>query len=353
MFVKDGIRIGIVVLGGALAACSSMKEKPAAPVTASESPAVTPAELNSEPDLEKMAKERAARGETARKEDAPKAGTTIAGADTSGGALVPVPADLEVRKLATEQAADYTQALALMKAGRLDESYALFDYILSRTDSLSGPLLNQAIIRMRQSKYADATLLLKKAQTINSKNPYAFSLMGYAEKQQGHFKAAREAYEQALALAPKYGKAQFNLAVLADLYLQDLPLALEHYQAYQALQAKPDPTVAKWIIDLQKRTGVYKAPEKARSEEITEDTPPPAPQTGDQAATPAPSGDATPATPATPEAQPAQAQTVTPAAKPKGSRKAHAKAAAQPPATATATSAPEPSATTAPQGTQP
>ena len=68
MFVKDGIRIGIVVLGGALAACSSMKEKPAAPVTASESPAVTPAELNSEPDLEKMAKERAAQRQAAEAE---------------------------------------------------------------------------------------------------------------------------------------------------------------------------------------------------------------------------------------------------------------------------------------------
>jgi hypothetical protein len=44
--------------------------------------------------------------------------------------------------------------------------------------------------------------------------------------------------------------------------LQDLPLALKHYEAYQGTQSTPDSTVAKWVIDLQKRTGVYKAPAK-------------------------------------------------------------------------------------------
>jgi hypothetical protein len=78
-----------------------------------------------------------------------------------------------------------------------------------------------------------------------------------------------------LALSPNYAKAHFNLGVLAELYLQDLPLALTHYEAYQNTQTEADSTVAKWVIDLQKRTGVYKAP--VRKPAVTEaiiETPP-------------------------------------------------------------------------------
>ncbi len=76
-------------------------------------------------------------------------------------------------------------------------------------------------------------------------------------------------------MSPNYAKAHFNFGVLAELYLQDLPLALSHYEAYQNTQTEADSTVAKWVIDLQKRTGVYKAP--VRKPAVTEaiiETPP-------------------------------------------------------------------------------
>ncbi len=69
-------------------------------------------------------------------------------------------------------------------------------------------------------------------------------------------------------MSPNYAKAHFNLGILAELYLQDLPLALTHYEAYQSTQTQANNTVAKWVIDLQKRTGVYKAP--VRQPAVTE-----------------------------------------------------------------------------------
>jgi tetratricopeptide (TPR) repeat protein len=117
-----------------------------------------------------------------------------------------------------------------------------------------------AAILLKQEKYAEAEKQLRDALAINAKNPYANNLLGIALREQGKFKEAKAAYEAALALDPNYAKAHFNLGVLADLYMQDLPTALSHYERYQGLQSKPDPAVANWIVDLQKRTGVYKAP---------------------------------------------------------------------------------------------
>ena len=50
-----------------------------------------------------------------------------------------------------------------------------------------------------------------------------------------------------------YARAHFNLGVLAELYMQDLNLALNHFRLYQGLQKQADQTVANWIIDLERR----------------------------------------------------------------------------------------------------
>lgn len=311
-----------LLLGSLLAACTSAPKKPVEPNLATAVSSTNAAE-NTEPDLEKLAKERAAQGGGVKKEDIKE--TTKAATDTSQEPELP-PVSEEQKKLAAPVLADYQKALELMKARQFDQAYALFDEIQSKTPMLLGPVLNQALIRIQQKNFKEAELILQKAGGINEKNPYIYNLQGYILRQQGKFADARSAYEKALAISPKYAKAHFNLGVLADLYLQDLPLALQHYEAYQGLQGTPDVTVGKWIVDLQKRTGVYKAPAKpVKTEEVTvEETPAAAadantaavpPANGDNqtapAATTAPAADttapepaATPA-PTTPAAQPA------------------------------------------------
>jgi tetratricopeptide (TPR) repeat protein len=155
-----------------------------------------------------------------------------------------------------------------------------------------------AAILLKQEKYAEAEKQLRDALAINAKNPYANNLLGIALREQGKFKEAKAAYEAALTLDPNYAKAHFNLGVLADLYMQDLPTALGHYERYQGLQSKPDPAVATWIVDLQKRTGVYKAPPRPAAPVVSApegegsagDATSQAPASGAEAAAPAPAG---------------------------------------------------------------
>ncbi len=279
-----------LMLGSLLAACSSAPQKP---TTIDASAAATSSAESNEPDLEKIAKERAAQGLVKAKE-APKEKQTSS-IDTSPEIVLPE-ASAELKALAAPVLADYQKAIVLMKAQQLNDAYALFDDIQGKTPMFSGPVLNQAMIRIRQQNYKEAELLLKRAIGINEKNPFTYNLQGLVYRQQGRFADSRAAYEKALTISPNYAKAHFNLAVLADLYLQDLPFALQHYEAYQALQTTPDTTAAKWIVDLQKRTGVYKPPVKpAPVEDVTvEETPVAVPADG--AATP--NADAANASPA-------------------------------------------------------
>lgn len=231
-----------------LGACSSAPKAP---------PEAALPESN-EPDLVAQLRERMAAGNLQRKTKVEEPGSTAATGDTSSAPKVSIDPALQLAAQAV--APDYARATGLMQAGSDAEALVLLRDIATRAPQLAGPVLNQAVILLRQNKFAEAEATLRGVLKTSPKSPFAHNLLGIALRQQGKFAEAKAAYQAALALDPDYARAHFNLGVLLDLYLQELPQALSHYERYQALQAKPDPAVTNWIIDLQKRTGVYKAP---------------------------------------------------------------------------------------------
>lgn len=233
-------------------ACSTAPKRPV-----SETPA---GPESNEPDLVAQLRERMAAGQLKSKAKPAQAGNTAATADTSSAPKVTI--DPVKQQAAMAIAPDYARAIGLMQAGNDAEALALFQGMAAKAPQFAGPQLNQGLILLRQEKYADAETALRAALKANPKSPYAHNLLGIALRQQGKFADAKAAYEAALAQDPSYARAHFNLGVLLDMYMQDLPAALAHYERYQALQSKPDTAVANWITDLQKRTGVYKAPPK-------------------------------------------------------------------------------------------
>lgn len=187
-----------------------------------------------------------------------------------------VPATAEVQAQAPAALNDYFTAISLMRQNKLDDALIVLQGISGQYPQLSGPLVNEGLIYLRQERWMEAIDMFDRALKINVQNPYAWNLRGVALREVGHFAEARASYQRALDLDPKYAKAHFNMGVLADIYLQDLPVALRHYEQYQSLQKKPDQAVGNWIADLRNRTGI--APP---------DAPPPAPA-GDAAGAPAP-----------------------------------------------------------------
>lgn len=176
-----------------------------------------------------------------------------AAADSDAIHIPPVPHDPKVEKYAKQAMAEYARALQARMAGKDKEALVMFRSLAERFPQLSGPQLNVGLIYMEQQDYAKAQQAFEKSLAINDSNPYAHNGLGLALREQGQFDNARIHYERALVLDPKYARAHFNLAVLAELYLQDLHLALEHFQAYQNLQKVPDDNVANWLVDLQRR----------------------------------------------------------------------------------------------------
>lgn len=149
----------------------------------------------------------------------------------------------------------YTQAMTALKAGNEDQALALLRDISNTHPNLSGPLLNQAILLRKKGRLKEAQELLKKSMTSQTQNPRVFNEMGVVSRELGNFNQAKSAYETAIRLAPGYDRAHYNLAVLADLYLNDPALAIKEFEMYQSLQDKRDKKVDGWLKELKRRAG--------------------------------------------------------------------------------------------------
>jgi cellulose synthase operon protein C len=80
--------------------------------------------------------------------------------------------------------------------------------------------------------------------------------LGIAERQQGRFDDARQAYEAAIAADAKAALPHLNLAILYDLYLGDVAKAQELYQRTAELSPGDAQQLNRWLAELKTRKPV-------------------------------------------------------------------------------------------------
>lgn len=192
------------------------------------------------------------------------AGCSLAGGERPAGnaSAVAVPGPTP------ELMADYSAALAIVQSGDDAAAESALQAFSAEHPELAGPLLNLALLRMRQGDETAARDYFTKAGAVCTSCAPVWNGLGVLYRQQGQFREAEQAYLKAITLEPGYALAYYNLAILYDLYVQRPELALENYQQYLSLE--PDDGTAeveRWIADLRRR--VSATPTTARAEGAT------------------------------------------------------------------------------------
>ena len=132
----------------------------------------------------------------------------------------------------------------------------LFKTLTEEDKSLSGPWIGLGDVALEQKQYDQAVTHYAKAIELNSKNVNAYMRLAKAQRMQGNFLHAQNTYAKSLALWPDFPEAHLNLAVLYDIYLNHPLRAQKHMEAYQFLTQGENKDVAKWLAEIQQRTGV-------------------------------------------------------------------------------------------------
>jgi Flp pilus assembly protein TadD len=160
----------------------------------------------------------------------------------------------EEARISGDVRSDYDRALDLLGSGQVEEGMALLETVADNSPQLSAPRIDLAIAYHNQGDLETAEQHLKKALEVNPDHPIAHNELGIIYRKTARFNEARRSYEAALAVYPGYHYARRNLAVLCDLYLDDLGCARENYEAYMAT-VHSDEEASLWLRNVRFRMG--------------------------------------------------------------------------------------------------
>ncbi|NQD38338.1 tetratricopeptide repeat protein [Permianibacter sp. IMCC34836] len=143
-------------------------------------------------------------------------------------------------------------AAQLLMAGQKDKALAKYTAVQQAAPQHVSAWLNAALIKREQKKLDEALALIESALKQRPNEARALTLKGVVLREQGKIADAKAAYLAAIKADESYAPAHRNLAVLADLYLDDPVLALQHMERYAALVGD-DKQVNSWVSELRRR----------------------------------------------------------------------------------------------------
>jgi Flp pilus assembly protein TadD len=160
---------------------------------------------------------------------------------------------------ADEETNLYRDAITALNNSEYDRAEAELRKITKTRPEFSGPWINLAIIDIKRNNLEMAENNLAKARERNPKMPQIYNMLGYIDVSRGHYKKAADDYQHALSLKEDYAIAHYNLALLQDIYIQDLKSSVRHYKRYLELTNNQDKKTADWVLELERT--ISKKPE--------------------------------------------------------------------------------------------
>ncbi len=141
------------------------------------------------------------------------------------------------------------------RVGLADDERAIADLeaFAARHPEFAAPWVSIAGIHEANGRFDASVDAVERALEIRPDYAPALSLLGIRHRRAGRFVEAESAYRSALDADATYALAHYNLAVLLDLYRGRPAEAVVHYRRYIELADEPDPRVARWVRDIERR----------------------------------------------------------------------------------------------------
>jgi tetratricopeptide (TPR) repeat protein len=153
-----------------------------------------------------------------------------------------------VESLTEPQRALYQQALADLEQQKPQQAERALAQLARERGDLAEPWLNLALSQYQQKHWDESAKTTAALLTRFADLPQAHNLAGLLAVEKGEFSKAQEHYTKALQLNPDYPNALYNMALLQDVYLQNIPSAVNYYSQY--LRHVEDEATKAWLEQL-------------------------------------------------------------------------------------------------------
>ena len=148
--------------------------------------------------------------------------------------------DIAVLENATSLMRDQKWKQAIKPLKKLQRKYPTNDIVA----------VNLASSYFASDNIDDAESICNEALSINNNSAEAHNLFGLISVERRKFTVAEASYKKAISLNANYANAHFNLALLYDMYYQEIPKAYQHYLKYLTL-VPDDQSTKDWVEQLK------------------------------------------------------------------------------------------------------
>jgi len=169
----------------------------------------------------------------------------------------PVASDNSVSKGSSDQSVTkfdrekYRKGITALNNNEFSKAQRIFIEFIRNKPELAGGYSNLALVYFKMNDYEKSLKQVDKAIQLNPEQAQALNLRAQIYIINGEIHKAKDDYIHAIKVKPKYANAQYNLALLYDIYLQEIKLAIKHYKVYLSLLKKPDEATIDWVKHLE------------------------------------------------------------------------------------------------------
>lgn len=147
---------------------------------------------------------------------------------------------------------DYTKAIADIEATKYRQATSSLHRIMADNPGFTDGWANLALAQLRAGDIQQAKQSALNAVQLEQNSASLENLLGLIHVEDGSYKNAENNYKRALELNPAFANAHYNLALLNDIYYQNITRAIQHYERYLALINKADPDTEAWVAELKR-----------------------------------------------------------------------------------------------------
>lgn len=156
-------------------------------------------------------------------------------------------------ELNIDEQKSYLEALEALKTENADKAIPPLARIANNHPEHLGVWINLANAYVTTAKINEAQSALARAKTLSPNLAEVYNLQGLIAASKGEYGNAEKSYLQAIQLRSNYPSAHYNLALLYDIYYQDIDKAVAHYDRYLELSDGTDKKTLGWVAELKQK----------------------------------------------------------------------------------------------------
>lgn len=153
--------------------------------------------------------------------------------------------------LAAKDQTAYANAIAALGKGNAKTAVTSLSTIAEANPGYLDVWVNLAMANYTLKRNDEAKRAIEHAHKLQPQSADINNVQGLIYAEEGRYKEAEQLYLTALKLDPKNASTHYNLALLYDIYYQDIAKAIPHYENYLSLTNQKDEETEAWTDELK------------------------------------------------------------------------------------------------------